>query len=83
MPSANTTRRTWQPWDAGRLVPTGEIAVESIRRLIENVLGNPVFLGECRRWSRTIAARNYEGADRAARIITHMIAERAADGHPA
>jgi UDP:flavonoid glycosyltransferase YjiC (YdhE family) len=67
----------------GELVPTGEIAVESIRRLIENVLGNPVFLGECRRWSRTIAARNYEGADRAARIITHMIAERAADGHPA
>jgi hypothetical protein len=54
----------------------GEIAVQSIRRLIENVLGDPVFAGECRRWSRTIAARKYEGADRAACIITHMIAAR-------
>jgi UDP:flavonoid glycosyltransferase YjiC (YdhE family) len=60
----------------GEFVPMGEIAVQSIRRLIENVLGDPVFAGECRRWSRTIAARKYEGADRAACIITHMIAAR-------
>jgi UDP:flavonoid glycosyltransferase YjiC (YdhE family) len=67
----------------GQFVPMGEIAVESVRGLIENVLGDPVFARECRRWSRTIAARKYEGADRAACIITHMIAAHAAAGHPA
>jgi len=64
----------------GGLVATGEIGAENIRRVIENVLGNPVFAGESRRWSRTIAARKYEGADRAAGIITHMIAARSRKG---
>jgi UDP:flavonoid glycosyltransferase YjiC (YdhE family) len=64
----------------GELVASGQIAAEGIRRLIENVLGNPAFARESRRWSRTIAGRKYEGADLAARIIMRMIAAHSQKG---
>jgi UDP:flavonoid glycosyltransferase YjiC (YdhE family) len=64
----------------GELVASGQITAEGIRRLIENVLGNPAFARESRRWSRTIAGRKYEGADLAARIIMRMIAAHSQKG---
>jgi len=47
--------------------------VHDVRRAIENVITKPAYARECAKWSQTISARRYGGADLIARIIMRMI----------
>jgi UDP:flavonoid glycosyltransferase YjiC (YdhE family) len=57
----------------GEFVSMDQIDARHVRRAIESVIKNRAYADECAQWSRTIAARNYGGADLAARIILRMI----------
>jgi UDP:flavonoid glycosyltransferase YjiC (YdhE family) len=57
----------------GEFVSMDHIDVEPVRRTIESVIKNPAYARECAQWSRTIAARKYEGAELAARSIMRLI----------
>jgi UDP:flavonoid glycosyltransferase YjiC (YdhE family) len=57
----------------GEFVPIQEIDVPRVRRAIETVLDDATYAHRCTQWSKTIAARRYGGADRAARMIMEMI----------
>ncbi len=57
----------------GEFVPMDQIAVHDVRRAIENVITKPAYARECAKWSQTISARRYGGADLIARIIMRMI----------
>ncbi len=61
----------------GEFVSIDQINVHHVRRAIASVIENPAYAHECAQWSQTIAARQYAGADLAARIIMRMI-----DAHP-
>jgi UDP:flavonoid glycosyltransferase YjiC (YdhE family) len=47
--------------------------VHNVRRMIDRVFKNPAYVRECGKWSQTISARNYGGADLVARSIAQMI----------
>jgi UDP:flavonoid glycosyltransferase YjiC (YdhE family) len=57
----------------GEFVATDKIDVKHVRRTVESAMQSPAYACACAQWSQTIAARRYEGADLAARIITRMI----------
>jgi len=57
----------------GEFVAMNHIDVEPVRRTIESAIKNPAYARECAQWSRTIAARKYEGAELAARSIMRLI----------
>ncbi len=57
----------------GEFVPMDQIDVRHVRQAIEGVIKNPAYADTCTQWSHTIAARNYGGADLAARIISCLI----------
>jgi UDP:flavonoid glycosyltransferase YjiC (YdhE family) len=56
----------------GEFVPAGQIDVPRVHRAIDSVLNAPAYARACVQWSETIAARAYEGADLAARIIAEL-----------
>jgi UDP:flavonoid glycosyltransferase YjiC (YdhE family) len=53
----------------GEFVSMDEIDVHHVRQAIDHVIKNPVYARECAQWSKAITARNYGGADLAARIV--------------
>jgi len=57
----------------GEYVSKDEMNVRHVRAAIETVIKEPAYAHECSRWSQTIAARRYGGADLAARMIGQMI----------
>src|SRR5262249_41091500 len=57
----------------GEFVAVDQADVRHIRLTIEGALANPAYARRCARWSQAIAARKYEGADLAARIIARTV----------
>ena len=57
----------------GEFVAEDQTDVRHVRRAIESAFENPAYARRCAQWRQTIAARKYEGADLAARIIARTI----------
>ena len=56
----------------GEFVSMNQIDERHVRRAIESVIKNPAYARECAQWRQTIAAREYGGADLAARTMMRL-----------